>query len=146
MNFGIVDNRFLARSVGLLNPKSPLLLSQDSTVAEAIAILQREKIGAIVTTDNNGKIAGIFTERDIVLKVICKHTDFDSIEVSKVHTANPQTIEMTSSIAFALNMMSQGGYRHIPIVEDDQIPVGMISVKDIIDYIVTAITKDLNVV
>ena len=58
-------------------------------------------------------------------------------------TRNPVTLPPDGSIAFALNLMSQGGFRHLPIVDQDRIPLGVISVKDVIDYLVEAYTTAL---
>ncbi len=141
--FGILDNRFLSGSLGLLDPPPPLILPQESKVIEAIQLLQEHKLGSVALTDVSGKLTGIFTERDVLLKVSLKPIDPKVMPLSKLMTANPQTASMTTTIAFALNMMSQGGYRHLPVVDDDHLPVGIISVKDLIDYIAKSVTKDL---
>ena len=142
-NYGIVDNRFLARSIGLLDPNEPLSVHEEDSVEDAIKLLQKNRIGGLVVINDESKICGIFTERDVVLKICLNGMDLENTPVSKVMTPNPHTEEMTTSIAFALNMMSQGGYRHIPLVDEQEYPVGMISVKDIVDYIVSELTKEL---
>ena len=97
----------------------------------------------MIVTDAKGKIVGMFTERDVVTKISLSAIDINQTPISEVMTKNPQTAHMTTSVAFALNMMSQGGYRHIPIVDEGGTPVGMVSVKNIVDYIASALTKDL---
>ena len=141
---GVVDQRFLARSIGLLNPASPLTLVETASVADAIRLLQSHKFGALVIVDANGQVSGIFTERDVTLKISLSGLDPEKTPVGEVMTKDPHTAEMTTSVAFALGMMSQGGYRHIPIVDTDHTAVGLISVKDIVDYIAHAITKDIS--
>ncbi len=142
-NFGLLDNRFLAKSLGVMDPKHPISVPQETPIAEIIALLQKNKVGCIVLTDLQGHLSGIFTERDVLLKVCLKDLDLKSTPVSKVMTLDPHTSTMTTSIAFALSMMSQGGYRHIPIVDDDNFPIGIISVKDIVDYIAKSAINDL---
>jgi CBS domain-containing protein len=142
-NFGVVDNRFLARSVGLLNPPSPQIMMEDDSVRDALEKLKQHKIGSVVIVDAAGKISGIFSERDVVLKVSLSEVNIDDTPISKLMTKNPQTATMTTTLAFALNMMSQGGYRHIPVVDDANYPVGVISVKNIVDFIVHALTREL---
>ena len=142
--FGLLDNRFLAQSLGVLNPHSPLLVKQEIKVSEAIEILQKHKIGCLIVTDVMGHIQGIFTERDVLTKVAMKDIHPTKAPVASVMTPNPQTATMTTSVAFALNMMSHGGYRHLPIVDDEGFPVGVISVKDIVDFLAQAVTKDLS--
>lgn len=142
-HFGVLDNRFLSRSLGLLNPKPPITLSETASIDDALALLREHRVGCLVLVDEQEKIAGIFTERDVVLKVSVCDLSLPHTPISSVMTRNPHTEKMTTSMAFALNMMSQGGYRHIPIVDDDGYPVGMVSVKDIVDYIVEQLNKDL---
>lgn len=142
-NFGIIDNRFLAKSVGLLNPPTPLLVHEDEPVRTALEKLKQHKVGSVIVTDLPGKVVGIFSERDVILKITLTDIDVDRTPISQLMSKNPQTATMTTTIAFALNMMSQGGYRHIPIVDDANFPVGMLSVKNIVDFIVHALLKDL---
>lgn len=143
-NFGVIDNRFLAKSLGLLNPAPPLMLSDESPIADGVRLLQQHKVGAIVVTNYAGKLAGIFTERDITLKVCLSGIDAEKTPLAEVMTKSPQTAEMTTSIAFALNMMSQGGYRHLPIIDNSSFPIGIVSVKDLVDYISHALSKDIS--
>ncbi|MCB0359791.1 MAG: CBS domain-containing protein, partial [Bdellovibrionales bacterium] len=70
----------------------------------------------------------------------------DTTPLSEVMTSSPHTQTMTSTMAFCLTMMSEGGYRHIPIVDDDDIPIGLVSVKDIVDYIVGQLQLDLGTI
>lgn len=142
-SFGILDKRFLSRSLGLLNPKSPYTLSEDTPIRQAIEIMIEKKIGCVVITNEQDKLCGIFTERDVLLRLALRGTDVEKEPISTVMTRQPKSAEMTSTIAWALNMMSQGGYRHIPIVDEDDRPVGVVSVKDIVDYIAHTLTKDL---
>ena len=142
-NFGVLDNLFLPRSLGSQNQKPPLTVHESTSIQEALALLREHKIGCLVLLNDEDKIAGIFTERDVVLKVSVCDMSLPETAVSTVMTLNPHTEKMTTSMAFALNMMSQGGYRHIPIVDDDGYPVGVVSVKDIVDYIVEQLNKDL---
>ncbi len=143
INFGIVDKRFLAKSVGLLNPPDPLIVRDDVPIEAAIKVLKAHRVGCVIVVNEVGKVVGIFSERDVILKVGLSGIDIKTVPVSQVMTPNPHTEQMTTTIAFALNMMSQGGYRHIPLVDDDDNPVGIISVKNIVDYIVTALNDDL---
>lgn len=141
--FGLLDNRFLAKSIGTLDPASPLVVPQETKISVAIELLQQHKVGCVIVTDVLGKITGIFTERDMLRKVALKPIHPSKTAVSGVMTRDPQTATMTTTVAFALNMMSHGGYRHIPIVDDDNFPVGILSVKDIVDYLAQTVAKDL---
>jgi CBS domain-containing protein len=131
----IVDNTFLAQSVGLLNPKALLTIPDNAPVIEAVRLLQKNKIGCVVVVDGQGKISGIFSERDVILRLLKDDLAVANEPVAAFMTPHPQMIEMTSTIAYALNLMCAGGYRHLPITDEEGYPVGIISVKNILDHI-----------
>lgn len=141
---GVLSPMILCQSVGVLNPQDPVTVREDTDLDEVIQILKVKKSGSVIIT-NNRKVSGVFTERDVVLKVIDEGYNLKETEVSKVMTRNPQTIGMTDSLAYALNLMSHGGFRHLPIVTEDGEPVGMLSVKDIVDFISFKMTESLTV-
>lgn len=140
---GILDNRFLAQSIGLLNPPHPLSLQQTKTVGEALQLLKKNKIGCLAITDTADRLLGIFTERDLLLKLNLEQIDQQQL-IAEVMTKEPKTATMTDSIAYVLQLMSQGGFRHVPIIDQDRHVVGMVSVKDIVDALVGRITKEIS--
>lgn len=143
-SFGVVDARFLSRSVGLLNPPLAVSVSESEVIERVLFELRNHKIGCVLVTDEQGELVGIFSERDVVLKVSLCSYDLTTTPISEVMTPNPQTIRPTDSVAHALHMMSIGGYRHLPVVEDDGMIVGLISVKDLVDYVAQTVSKDLS--
>ena len=142
-SFGYLDNRFLARSVGLLNPEPALVAKEGEVLSNVLSKLKKNKKGCIVVVNEEEEVTGIFSERDVILKLILQEVDLDKCPVCDLMTKEPQTIEMTTTIAFALNLMSEGGFRHLPIVDKDNSALGLLTVKDIIDYISSGLTKDL---
>ena len=143
MQIGIVDHRFLAKSIGSLNPPAPMVVKNTDSIFYGIKLLKENKIGCLTIVDAQGKVVGIFSERDVLLKISLSSLDIEATKISEVMTQNPQTATMTSSIAFILNMMSHGGYRNVPIVDDDNCPVGIVNVKHVVDYIANSLSKDL---
>lgn len=143
-SFGVLDSRFLARSIGLLDPPSPTTISADASVSEAVALLKETKVGAVIVIDDSDKVVGIFTERDVVLKIDVNEVNLDKTPITERMTTEPYCQMLTDSIAYALHMMSTGGYRHIPLVDEDKHAVGVLSVKNIVDYIVHELVKDLE--
>ncbi len=142
-SFGVLDKNFLCQSLGVLNPKQPLSVHENDTVEKAFQVLCQNKVGCLVVNDERGVLRGIFSERDFLLKA-APHFDADKgFPISKFMTADPVTQPPDGTIAFALTLMSQGGFRHIPIVDSENMAVGIISVKDIVDYIVGTIMSDL---
>lgn len=143
---GHLDRRFLAKSVGLLNPLPPLSVKASEPVLNALTLLRENKTGCVVVVNDDERLVGIFSERDVMLRLVLEGIDIGSTPMSELMTPAPQTIEMTTTFAYALSMMSEGGFRHLPILDSEQIPIGMISVKDIIDYIADGLSRDLTAI
>ncbi len=116
-----------------------------STVASAIALMKKRKVGAVMVVEKRKgamRLAGIFSERDLLTKCIGK-PGFGRIPISKVMTANPEVLEGKDSLAYALNKMSVGRFRHIPIVDGNGKPTGMLSIRDVVDYVVELIPEEI---
>jgi CBS domain-containing protein len=141
--FGALSSEFLSKSLSVLGPKTPLCVTEKSSVKEVIELLQKFSVGSVLILDEQGKVSGIFTERDCLLKVIGKEINLNKTAITDVMTKNPETQKLDGTIAYALNLMSLGGFRHIPLVDDDGIPVGIISVKQVVDYLVNSFNEDL---
>jgi CBS domain-containing protein len=115
--------------------KPAITVAIHTPVSEAVHLMQTKRIGCVLVTSHD-KLLGIFTERDVLKKILGAAFDLRQTPVSEVMTINPQALNEDDTIAYALNFMDLGGYRHIPIVNDDFNPVGLVSVKDIVSYFV----------
>jgi len=100
----------------------------ETTVSEAALLMKRHEIGALMVVDD-GKLVGVFTERDALFRVVAEGRDTQSTRLADVMTVHPQTIDPDQSFVQALHMMHEGRYRHVPVVENGR-PVGMISARD----------------
>jgi len=142
-SFGVVEHSFLCQSVSILEPGQPVSIPETCTVSDAISLLQLHNLGCVLVVNQKGQLSGIFTERDCILKVLKSDVDKKKELVSSYMTPNPAAEEIDITVAYALSMMSQGGFRHLPLVDKDKMPVGVISVKDIVDYIATSTFNDM---
>jgi CBS domain-containing protein len=124
----------MADTVGYLQPRTPVTLPLDATVAEAVQILLDEDVGAVLVVDDDGALAGIFSERDLLTKVAGSATPFALLPVMQFMTPKPQVVTVDDKLAFALQQMDVGGYRHLPVVRDGK-PVGILSVRDLIRHL-----------
>ena len=89
-------------------------------------------------------LAGIFTERDCVLKVVSTYCEGTSERaVSEFMTPTPVTVEPDAPLAYALNLMTHGGFRHLPVMSQGVV-LGLVSVKDLMDYFVTHMVESLS--
>ena len=120
--------------------RDPILISPTASVADAVKSMNDHHTGCVLV-GRDGKLIGIFTERDVLTKDFFR-LDSHTVTVETVMTRNPETLEPDNSIAFALNKMSVGGYRHIPIVEGDK-PIGVLSVRDVVDFLVDLFPEDV---
>lgn len=115
--------------------KPAITVEIGTPVFEAINLMQTKRIGCVLVTSHD-KLLGIFTERDVLKKIVGASFDLRHTPITEVMTINPQALNEDDTIAYALNFMDLGGYRHIPLVNDHFEPVGLVSVKDIVSYLV----------
>ena len=112
----------------------PLVVELGTNMKNALNSLQQDKQNCLLITENN-KLKGILTERDILLKVTGKGFDLDLVTVDEFMTEDPEYLSPEDPLAYALNKMHIGGFRHVPIVNDLMKPVGLISISNIISTI-----------
>lgn len=99
-----------------------------TTVIAAARLMKEHHVGAVMIVED-GKLAGVFTERDALFRVIAEGRDVEATQVAEVMTRDPHTIHPDKPFADALHVMYEGGFRHVPVVEDGR-PIGMISARD----------------
>ncbi len=120
--------------ISSLGLQPPLVVELGTNMKNALNSLHQEKQNCLLITDNN-KLKGILTERDILLKVTGKGFDLDLVTVDEFMTEDPEHLSPEDPLAYALNKMHIGGFRHVPIVNDLLKPVGLISISNIISTI-----------
>ena len=121
--------------ISSMNLKDVTTLDASVTVGEAVALLQKKNFGSAVIT-TNGKVSGIITERDIMSKVTLKGEELTKKSVTEIMTKDPLTLRKTDEIAYLLNNMHVGGYRHIPIVDANDKPISIASIRCVMDYVI----------
>jgi CBS domain-containing protein len=129
-----VKGAVLETPVSELMADKPLMVDADATVVAAVNAMNEHHTGCVLV-HKGGNLVGIFTERDVLRKVIFRDGN-RAWRVDAVMTRNPETLPPSASVAYALNKMSVDGYRHIPIVDKAGKAIGVLSVKDIIQFVV----------
>lgn len=129
-----VKGMILKTPIRELRLAEPATVESTATVADAIRAMNERHKGCVLV-QKSGKLVGIFTERDVIAKVALQARGTRA-KVESVMTGKPDTLTADDTIAFALNKMSVGGFRHIPIVDDQGKPAGTLSVRDVVDFIV----------
>ena len=123
-------------------PKA-VCLEESSCIAEALTIMQEKRIGSIIITKNK-KLSGIVTERDVLLKVAGLPIDLQSESVKSIMTENPTCLQHIDMIAYVMNNMHVGGFRHVPIVDDNYVPMAMVSIKDVMSFILEYFPEEIQ--
>jgi CBS domain-containing protein len=127
----------LHRTVAELPTLHPTITcARNVTVRQAIETMQRERIGCVLVVDQ-GRLVGVFTERDVLTKVAARDIDIDRVRIDELMTPDPECLGSDSELVYVLNQMSVGGYRHVPLLDDQDRPSGVVSMRDIIDYLAT---------
>ena len=129
-----LDERALHEPISVLSFTPPLCVSLDTSVSAAVRLMQDKGVGGILVEENQ-RLVGIFTERDLLNKLIGSDRDLEHTPVADVMTPDPEALPVDADIAFALRLMGEGGFRRIPLVDDEERPVGILSVKHIISYL-----------
>ena len=125
----------LDAQIRALEPKPAATVPETATIREAIQVLLDRDLGAVLIM-RGGKAVGIFTERDVLRRVATSGID-QGRPVSDVMTRDPETLGRDDGIAFALNRMIVRGFRNIPIVDDAGAPLAILSLRDVVAFIVS---------
>ena len=121
-------------SVARLQPTPPRLVEADRPVADAVGAMRENRVGCLLVT-HQGKLVGIFTERDLLTRVLAHGLPL-STPLRECMTANPVTVGLRDPVRAVIQKMQDGGYRHLPVVDGGNRPVGMVSAKRVVQYLV----------
>lgn len=133
-----------ARQIARIIQGRPLVSAEKSMNVRAACRLMTEKhIGALLILEA-GRIAGIFTERDALNKVLSANLDPDKATLEQVMVRDPQTIRADKPLAYALYMMAEGGFRHVPVVDESGAAIGMVSARDALGQDMVELERELN--
>jgi CBS domain-containing protein len=124
-------------TVGVLAPVEPVCLRETATVTEAAHRMLQAHQAAALIVDVAGRLTGIFTERDLLTRVIGRSLDPKVTALSAVMTPNPEVLSLRDRVAYAVHCMSVAGYRTVPLVDADGRPVAIVTVSDVIRWLAT---------
>ena len=138
-----VGFELFAGPIGKLHRRAPqAIVGRGSSILEAVRAMRTARTGCVLV-EEAGRLVGILTERDILNKLVGTGYDPAQVVVEGVMTLNPETLRLEDPIVFALQRMSVGGFRHIPLVDDEGRAVGVLSVKDIVDHLVEHFPEEI---
>ena len=115
----------------------------DTTVRAAAVAMANQSVGAILVVNESGRLIGLFTERDALNRVVARGLDPNQTQLATVMTDKLQTAIPDKPLAHALHLMFEGGFRHVPVVEDGR-PVGMVSARNALGLEILQFEKELK--
>ena len=118
----------------LLTGLDLLVCSPSDSVQKVLSTFQKFKKNCVLVYDKK-TLVGILSNRDILLRVAGRYKDFTKVKVEEVMTKNPGFVRAEDPIAFAVNKMSMGGYRHVPVLRGDGTPVSILLIRDVLVYL-----------
>lgn len=132
---GLLDAAALQVPLSELPELQPVVtLAPDATVRDAVNEMTSKRVGIVLIVENE-KLSGVFSERDVLRKVVGTGVDIDTTPVSELMTRNPECLRPENPLVYALHQMSLGGYRHIPLLDENGVPVAVVSMRDIVGFI-----------
>lgn len=140
------DARLLEEPLTLLPSRPPLAMGQNETVKDAMQAMKRRHRGCVLITRDGSlrsPLIGIFTERDVLLKIIDSGRNPATVELVEVMTPDPESLPIDAKLAWALNMMSVGGFRHLPVTDERGWPAFILSVRDIVEFLVESFPAEI---
>ena len=122
----------------------PVTVGPDVTVARAVELMVKRRVSAVMVVARRSprRLLGIFTERDLLLGTAGKR-GFTRQPVGKVMTGKPETLRPRDGVAYAMNKMAVGRFRHVPVVDAKGVPVGMVTTRDLVDLIVEICPEEI---
>ena len=121
----------------------PLIkIGPDATVLEAARLMDAGDTASVVIMEDD-RLVGIFTERDLLRRVVISGLQPGQTRVSEVMTPSPATVDIEQRVVHAMHIMNENGFRHVPVVEDGRV-VGVISMRDAMGREVAAFEHDCS--
>jgi CBS domain-containing protein len=123
--------------------RGPLLrVAPSDSLAQVVTLMNEYHRGAVLVVEDD-RLVGIFTERDVLRRVVMQHLDLAKVTVGELMTRDPDVLPESATLAQALREMVQGGYRHLPIVDARGRPTSMLSMRTIIEFVSEAFPKEV---
>jgi len=133
----LIHDGALQRPIRELPELHPVVAaSPQDSLRTVINLMIDKRVGCALIVEE-GRLAGVFSERDVLRKVTTTGVDIDATPVGELMTKNPESLRLDDELVYALHQMALGGYRHIPLLDADGAPEAVISMRDIVGYIVS---------
>jgi CBS domain-containing protein len=130
-----IRGALLNDKVAVLGPAEPVCLRESATVQEAVERMLAHRQAGVLVVDADGRLIGIFTERDVLTRVVGQARDARRTALGEVMTRDPEALRPGDRVAYAVHSMSVAGYRTVPLVDVAGRPLGVVTVSDVIRWL-----------
>ena len=140
------DAALLEAPASVLQARRARILAREDSVSDAVRAMQKEHRGVVLITEDGteaSSVIGVFTERDVLFRIMDGGRNPATLQLEQVMTSDPECLTEDGTVADVLRMMSVGGFRHVPIVDKLRRPVGVVSVRDVVDLLVEAFPAEI---
>jgi CBS domain-containing protein len=122
-------------TIAVLSPAEPICLPETATIHDAVQTMLVRRQAGVLVIDDAGRLVGIFTERDVLTRVVGKDLDARRTPLAAVMTRNPEALTALDRVAYAVHCMSVAGYRTIPLVDPEGRPIAVVTVSDVVRWL-----------
>lgn len=118
----------LKGSVMVLKPLAPTTMHRSTSVLDAAQYMSARRADCVLVVDDNGGVSGIFTAKDLAIKIVGSQRDYRSMTIDEIMTANPICTDINTTAIDALNLMVSRSFRHLPVIDEDGEIVGVLDI------------------
>lgn len=122
-------------AVAAIQRRAPVLVTGDTPIGQAIDRMKDRRRGSALVQDADGRVVGVFTQHDVLMRVDLSNSEWPAIPVGDVMTPAPTTINAEASLWVALAAMHSGRFRSLPVVDAQGRPVGIVSIRDVLRHL-----------
>jgi CBS domain-containing protein len=139
-----VGRACLQTTVAEVKRGAPVTIAPDAPVQKAVDLMRSRKVSAVLVVERTKarRLVGIFAERDLVNRALPAR-GWSKARVDRFMTRSPEALRASDPVAYAINKMSVGGFRHVPVVDDAGRPAGMLSARDVLDFVVELCPEEI---
>ena len=117
-------------------------VSPQATIRDVVGAMNQHHVGCVLIMEGS-QMLGIFTERDVLRRVIPENMNVDLVQVGEVMTPRPDALPAGALLASALRLMALGGFRHLPVLDAHGVPIKVVSMRNILQHVSEAFPKEI---
>lgn len=130
-----LERALVEANIESMKIKPLMTIPPETTIEQTMRTMAEHDIGCIVIVDADGRLLGVFSERDVLNKVVSRYEQIRSSPISQVMTKSPMSAYTSDSPGKAMNLMAVGGFRHVPVLDVDDKVVGILGPRRVSQYV-----------